>query len=66
MPMNYLLEMICDWWAFSWAKENLYEIFDWYDDHKKRIKLSKNTRKTVEDILDKIRKKMDELNGVER
>lgn len=66
MPMNYLLEMICDWWAFSWAKENLYEIFDWYDDHKKYIKLSMNTRKTVEDILNKIRKKLDELNGVER
>lgn len=66
MPMNYLLEMICDWWAFSWAKENLYEIFDWYDDHEKHIKLSKNTRKTVEDILDKIRKKLDELNSVER
>ena len=66
MPMNYLLEMICDWWAFSWAKENLYEIFDWYDKHKNYIELSKNTRKTVEDILYKICKKLDELNGVER
>lgn len=66
MPMNYLLEMICDWWAFSWAKENMYEVFDWYNEHKNHIKLSKNTRKTVEDILDKIRKKLDELNSVER
>lgn len=66
MPYNYIIEMICDWMAFSWAKENLYEIFDWYDDHKKYIKLSKNTRKTVEDILDKIRRKLDELNSVER
>lgn len=66
MPMNYLLEMVCDWWAFSWAKENLYEVFDWYDEHRNHIKLSKNTRKTVEDILNKIRKKLDELNSVDR
>ena len=58
--------MICDWMSFSWAKENLYEFFDWYDEHKKHIKLSKNTRKTVEDILGKIRTKLDELNGIER
>lgn len=66
MPINYILEMICDWWSFSWSKDNLYEIFDWYDNHKKYIKLSKNTRKTVENILDQIRRKLDKLNGVER
>ena len=60
MPMNYILEMICDWWAFSWNKDNLYEIFDWYDNHKTHIKLSDKTRKTVEDILDKIHNKLDE------
>jgi hypothetical protein len=66
MPMNYLLEMICDWLSFSIAKDNMYEVFDWYDEHKNHIKLSMNTRKTVEDILNKIRRKLDELNGVER
>lgn len=60
MPYNYILEMICDWWAFSWKSENLYEIFDWYDKHKANIKLSDTTRKTVEDILAKIRSKLDE------
>lgn len=60
MPMNYILEMICDWWAFSWAKENLYEIFSWYDEHKQYMKLHKNTRKQVEDILGRIKKKLDE------
>lgn len=66
MPIEYILEMICDWWSFSWSKDRLYEIFDWYDGHKKYIKLSKNTRKTVEDILDKIHRKLDELNGVKQ
>nr|DAE02562.1 MAG TPA: hypothetical protein [Siphoviridae sp. ctmYS12] len=28
MPYNYIIEMICDWWAFSWNKGNLQEIFN--------------------------------------
>lgn len=55
MPYNYIIEMICDWWSFSWQKGNLSEIFDWYDEHQKYIKLAPNTRKTVEDILWEIR-----------
>ena len=60
MPDNYIIEMICDWWAFSWSKGNLNEIFKWYDDHKEYIKLSIKTRQKVEDILYQIRKKLDE------
>ena len=60
MDYEYIIEMICDWWAFSWKKGELYEIFSWYDQHKAYIKLSDKTRKTVEDILDKIREKLDE------
>lgn len=59
MPHNYIIEMICDWWAFSWAKGDLYEIFNWYDEHKAYMKLSDNTRKTVEDILEKIKNELD-------
>ena len=59
MPYNFIIEMICDWWAFSWNKGNLYEIYSWYDEHKEYMKLSDNTRKTVEDILAKIKEKLD-------
>lgn len=65
MPHNYIVEMVCDWWAFSWNSENLYEIFDWYDKHKDYMKLSRSTRMSVEDILDKIKNKLDELNAKE-
>lgn len=58
IPMNYLIEMICDWWSFSWKDGNLGEIFDWYDAHKSRIKLAPNTKKIVEDILKKIKEKI--------
>lgn len=60
MTDDYIIEMICDWWAFSWKKGDLHEIFNWYDEHKDYMKLSKNTRKKVEDILEKIKKKLEE------
>lgn len=55
MPHNYIFEMICDWWAFSWQKGNLSEIFNWYDEHSSYIKLAPKTREIVEDILWDIR-----------
>lgn len=55
MPYNYIIEMICDWWSFSWKSENLAEIFKWYDEHKEYMKLSDKTRGAVEDILQKMR-----------
>ena len=61
MPYDYIVEMICDWWAFSWAKGNLYEIFNWYAEHSEFMKLAPRTRETVEDILDKIKNRLDSL-----
>lgn len=55
MPHNYIFEMICDWWAFSWSKGNLSEIFSWYDEHSAYIKLAPKTREIVEDILWELR-----------
>lgn len=60
MPYDYIIEMICDWWAFSWAQEKLDEIFNWYKEHSKYMKLAPDTRKTVEDILNKIKAKLNE------
>ncbi len=55
MDYIYIIEMICDWWAFSWQKGDLSEIFSWYDKHQKYIKLAPNTRRIVEDILWELR-----------
>ena len=65
MDHNYIIEMICDWWAFSWNKGNLYEIFKWYDEHKDYMKLSDKTRDTVEYILSKMKEKLDEIQNGE-
>lgn len=61
MPTWYVVEMICDWWSFSFAKGELSEIFTWYADHP-NIKLHKNTKAIVEDILNEIQKILGEQN----
>ena len=60
MPYNCIIEMICDWWAFSWNKGKLDEIFVWYDEHKNYMKLSEKTRNVVESILGLIKDKLEE------
>jgi len=59
MPKEYVIEMICDWWAFSWAKNKLTEIFDWYATNKPQMILHENTLQLVEDILTKLRNKIE-------
>lgn len=63
MPYVFQVEMICDWWAFSWKAENLYEIFSWYEKNKNGILLSDNTRTSVEYILSELKKKLDEVTN---
>lgn len=58
MPLEYVIEMIADWWSFSFCSGNLREIFDWYDKHKE-MKLHPKTRKVVEDILARIKVELD-------
>lgn len=51
IPNNYILEMICDWWSFSWKDGNLEAIFSWYDENKDDILLHPDTKEKVEKIL---------------
>lgn len=59
IPNNYLIEMICDWWSFSWAKGDLYLIFDWYEEHKAYMKINSVSKWKIEVILNKIKAKLD-------
>ena len=63
MPDCYIIEMICDWWSFSWKKNNLWEIFEWYNDHKDYMKLSDYTRMKVEKYLGLIQEKLKESDA---
>lgn len=60
MPDEYIIEMICDWWSFSWKKGDLTEIFSWYEQRKNYIKLAPETREKVEGIFDSMKKVFNE------
>ena len=60
MPRVYALEMVADWWSFSWRSGNLDEVFGWYEDHKDAMILHPKTREFVEAVLAEIRNKLDE------
>ena len=64
MPREYVIEMICDWWAFSHKSGNLYEIFEWYKSHKKNMILHENTKKLVEELLDRIKEELDKGRAI--
>lgn len=58
MPYNYIIEMICDWWSFGFGANDLGSLFSWYNEHKIYMKLSEQTRWTVEYILREINKQI--------
>lgn len=55
MPKNYVVEMICDWWAFSLTNNNYGAILSWYKDNKDNMQMSNKTRKFTEELLDIIK-----------
>lgn len=65
IPKEYVIEMIADWWSFSFRCGDLYEIFDWYEKHKD-MKFHPKTRKLVECILARIKIELDEEKGEAR
>lgn len=58
MPSEYVIEMIADWWSFSFRSGNLGEIFGWYEKHKE-MRMHPKTRNFVEDILGRIKTELD-------
>lgn len=57
MTKEAVIEMISDWWSFSWDEGKLDSIFDWYK-KQKHIILHPETKKFVNEILDKIERKI--------
>jgi len=54
IPLAYIFEMIADWWTFSWKNNNLFEIFNWYWDHRPKQFIHPESRRILEEILKKI------------
>ena len=54
IPLAYIFEMVADWWTFSWKNNNLFEIFNWYADHRYKQYIHPESRKMLENILKEI------------
>lgn len=61
IPDVYILEMIADWWSFSWKnylsshdKSDLYEVFNWYNNHIDKIAMNSKSKEKVETVLNLI------------
>lgn len=54
IPLPYIFEMVADWWTFSWKNNNLFEIFNWYADHRHKQFIHPESRAMLENILKKI------------
>lgn len=65
MTDPYIIEMICDWWSFSFRAGDLTEMLKWYDEHKKIMILSERTRKRVEYILGRIKEELEAERDLE-
>jgi len=59
MPDNYIIEMVCDWWAFSWSKGDLREIYKWYKKNRGNMLLNEETETRLNEILDAMKEIID-------
>lgn len=64
MPTEYIIEMICDWWSFSWKTGNLYEIFNWYNEHREYMLINPKSVEKIENILSLIKHELDNDNNL--
>ncbi len=55
MPRKYILEMIADWMGAGRAITGKWEVKQWYENNKEKMKLETITRRTVESILSKVK-----------
>lgn len=65
MPDRFILEMICDWWSFSWRKGNLWELWNWWTANCDYIILGEKTRRKVIELLDLLNRVLMENEDVE-
>ena len=64
MPKNYIIEMLCDHWSFSWSKGDLTEIFRWVNDNIDDMILSDNTFKIYTNYLDILKNRLIESGRI--
>ena len=51
MPIEYIVEMLCDWWSFGLAQNKPDEIFEYYNRNKDKYKFSKKITAKIDKLL---------------
>lgn len=66
MPLSCIIEMICDWWSFSWKADNKNEIFTWWKENKseKEQYMSDATLSKVEEILEHLQNSLQKYSCI--
>lgn len=54
MPYVDVCEMVADWGSFAYQKKDGSELIKWYESHKDKMILHENTRKLVENLVQKL------------
>lgn len=54
IPEKYLYELLTDWMASGRAKNGYWDIKDWYNYNKRKIRLHKKTRILIEKIINNL------------
>lgn len=61
MPIDDVVEMVCDWGAFAWISRKPSDLRDWYEKHKDEMILHPATRERIEKtILPNMVRKLEE------
>jgi hypothetical protein len=55
MPMKYIREMLADWMGAGKAITGKWEVYEWYQKNKDKMKMHPDTRETVECMLGVLR-----------
>ena len=55
MSYDYIIEMICDWFSFSFFKNDKFELIKWYEFARDKMIFAPNTQKIIDDIISKIK-----------
>jgi len=58
IPDIYLIEMICDWMSFAIKKNDMNEMFQWYESEKKKINMNVKSRERLERYMSIVKEKI--------
>lgn len=63
MSQMDILELICEWWSYSWENDDLWSIFAYYSKYSSKIKMHKKSSKELERLLNILEDRLNKVRG---